>query len=206
MQKFFDLTTSDDEIIISKENSSVINLLKSNNKFSIIIGDEKSGKSLLAKKYSVINNAELIFHYSLNHGIKNNVYLDLNELPLNEDDFFHFIQYFISQNQGLTIFTSTNLLKLPLNSNFIPDTVSRLKSFSLEEIEDPGDELFFKLIEKFLRIKSISISEDIIREIMLYINRTYNDAFKASETINHLLYKNNHNINLSLIRKHYEQI
>ncbi len=206
MQKFFDLTTSDDEIIISKENSSVINLLKSNNKFSIIIGDEKSGKSLLAKKYSVINNAELIFHYSLNHGLKNNVYLDLNELPLNEDDFFHFIQYFISQNQGLTIFTSTNLLKLPLNSNFIPDTVSRLKSFSLEEIEDPGDELFFKLIEKFLRIKSISISEDIIREIMLYINRTYNDAFKASETINHLLYKNNHNINLSLIRKHYEQI
>ena len=206
MQKFFDLTTSDDEIIISKENSSVINLLKSNNKFSIIIGDEKSGKSLLAKKYSVINNAELIFHYSLNHGLKNNVYLDLNELPLNEDDFFHFIQYFISQNQGLTIFTSTNLLKLPLNSNFIPDSVSRLKSFSLEEIEDPGDELFFKLIEKFLRIKSISISEDIIREIMLYINRTYNDAFKASETINHLLYKNNHNINLSLIRKHYEQI
>ena len=66
--------------------------------------------------------------------------------------------------------------------------------------------MLFKLIEKFLKFKSISVSSDIIRGIMAYIGRTYIDAYDASETINYLLYQNNHNINLSLIRQHYEQL
>ena len=70
----------------------------------------------------------------------------------------------------------------------------------------PKDDLLFKLIEKFLKFKSISVSGDIIRGIMAYIGRTYIDAYDASETINYLLYHNNHNINLSLIRQHYEQL
>jgi len=41
---------------------------------------------------------------------------------------------------------------------------------------------------------------------MAYIGRTYIDAYDASETINYLLYQNNHNINLSLIRQYYEQL
>jgi hypothetical protein len=41
---------------------------------------------------------------------------------------------------------------------------------------------------------------------MNYIERTYLSAFEAANTINHLLYENNHNINLSLIRKHYERL
>ena len=41
---------------------------------------------------------------------------------------------------------------------------------------------------------------------MNYIERTYDDALKAADAINHLLYENNHNINLSLISDYYEQI
>tara|TARA_Y100000996_G_scaffold413674_1_gene402476 strand:- start:669 stop:1289 length:621 start_codon:yes stop_codon:yes gene_type:complete len=206
VQTFFDLNSPDKEIISSKENFNVIELLKRNNKFSIIIGDKKSGKSFLAKKYSKFNEAELIFEHSASKKYAKKVYLDLNQLPLNEESFFHFIQYFITQNLGLTIFTSTNLLNLDSTINFIPDTLSRLKSFNIESIDKPGDELFFRLVEKFLEKKSISVSVDIIKEIMIHINRNYIDAYEASETINYLLYKNNHNINLSLIRKHYEQI
>ena len=46
----------------------------------------------------------------------------------------------------------------------------------------------------------------MINEVMKFIDRSYIDAFNAYKTINYLLYENNHNINLSLIRQHYEQI
>ena len=55
-------------------------------------------------------------------------------------------------------------------------------------------------------LKSITVPEKIIIEVINHIERTYLAAFEAAETINHLLYENNHNINLSLIRKYYEQL
>ena len=137
---------------------------------------------------------------------KNNTFLDLNKLPFNEESFFHFLQYFITNDIGLTIFTTSDPHQVDSKSLLIPDTLSRLKSFNIASIENPKDDLLFKLIEKFLKFKSISVSGDIIRGIMAYIGRTYIDAYDASETINYLLYQNNHNINLSLIRQHYEQL
>ena len=55
-------------------------------------------------------------------------------------------------------------------------------------------------------LKSITVPEQIIIEVMNHIERTYLAAFEAAKTINNLLYENNHTINLSLIRKHYEQV
>ena len=204
MQTFLNLNTSSTDIIVSNENNLAINLLENKKKFSIIIGPKKSGKSILAKKFAKIDGIEVINNISKNLEYKNSIFLDLNELPLNENYFFHFLQYFIANNIGLTIFTSSDFLKNNIKPLVIPDTLSRLKSFNVAYIDDPKDELLFRLIEKFLMYKSISVSKDIIQATMGYINRTYMDAFIASETINHLLYKNNHNINLSLIRQHYE--
>ncbi len=204
MQTFLNLNSSSTDIIVSNENNLAINLLENKKKFSIIIGPKKSGKSILAKKFAKIDGIEVINNISKNLEYKNSIFLDLNELPLNENYFFHFLQYFIANNIGLTIFTSSDFLKNNIKPLAIPDTLSRLKSFNVAYIDNPKDELLFRLIEKFLMYKSISVSKDIIQATMGYINRTYMDAFIASETINHLLYKNNHNINLSLIRQHYE--
>ena len=132
--------------------------------------------------------------------------MDLNKLPFNEESFFHFLQYFISNDIGLTIFTISYPLQVDKSSLAIPDTLSRLRSFNIASIENPKDDLLFKLIEKFLKFRSISVSSDIIKGVMAYIGRTYIEAYDASETINYLLYQNNHNINLSLIRQHYEQL
>ena len=206
MQTFFDLYSESDKIIYSPENLIPIELLKSDKKFAVIIGEEKSGKSTIAKIYSKINNANLITDIHSDFEKNKKTYLDLNNLPLIDDKFFHFLQYFISQNCSLTIFTSTNFLKENDNHEYLPDIISRLCSFNIVKIEKPGDDLFFKLIQKFLKNNSIIISDTLIYEIMKYIERTYLDAFKASQTINHLLYENNHNINLSIIRKYYEQI
>ena len=80
------------------------------------------------------------------------------------------------------------------------------KAVSFEIISEPDEDLLFKLIKKHLKSKSITIADRIIHEVISHINRTYLDAFTAAQTINHLLSQNNHNINLSLIKRHYEQI
>ena len=204
MQTFLNLNTEDKNILISNENSLAIKLLEDKFKFSIIVGPQKSGKTTLANKFLEINEANIIDSIPSNLEFQNNTFLDLNNLPFNEESFFHFLQYFITNDIGLTIFTTSNPLQVDSNSLVIPDTLSRLKSFNIALIENPKDNLLFKLIEKFLKFKSISVSDDIIKGIMAYIDRTYIDAYYASETINNLLYQNNHNINLSLIRQHYE--
>ena len=204
MQTYLNLNSPSNEIIVSNENSLAIKLLENKKNFSIIIGPEKSGKSILAKKFSSLYGLNIVNDVNKNLNFQNSTFLDMNELPLNKDYFFHFIQYFVANNIGLTIFTSSDFFKNEIKSLAIPDTLSRLKSFNIAHIDDPKDDLLFKLIEKFLMYKSISVSKDIIQATMSYINRTYKEAFIASETINHLLYNNNHNINLSLIRQHYE--
>ena len=206
MQTFLDFHSESNDLILSNKNLIILNLLEANSQFNLICGSSKSGKSTIAKKFSKKNS----FGYSemLPRSLEsqNGLYLDLNELPLADEFFFHFLQYYLSQNLHLTIFTQINPFELNSKINVLPDTLSRLKQFNFEIIEEPDEELLFKLIEKHLKSKSITVPDRIIQETMNHINRTYLDAYIAAGTINHLLSQNNHNINLSLIKSHYEQI
>ena len=207
MQTFLSFESSnDDQIIESSENKLAIKILQENKKYVLIDGPKKSGKSLLAKKFSRINNKKIIYDIPLKLDFDTGVYLDLNSLPLKSENFFHFLQYFISNNLSLTIFSSHSFENDLSNFEVIPDILSRLKLFTLISINSPQDQLLFQLIEKFLKNKSISVQPKIIHHIMNFIERTYVDAFQSAEAINHLLYENNHNINLSLISEYYEQV
>ena len=207
MQTFLSFEGSnDDQIIESSENKLVIKTLQENQKYVLIDGPKKSGKSLLATKFSSINNKKMIYEIPIKLDFDTGVYLDLNHLPLKSENFFHFLQYFLSNNLSLTIFSSHSFDNDLNKFEIIPDILSRLKSFTLISINPPKDQLLFLLIEKFLKNKSISVQPKIIHHIMNFIERTYVDAFQAAEAINHLLYENNHNINLSLISEYYEQV
>ena len=206
MQTFLNLNSADEEIIYSLENESVIQLLEKRIKYLIIYGPNKSGKTTIAKKFSINNNIELLNNVNKDLNFNKEIYLDLNILPGEDENFFHFLQFFISNNIPLTIFTSENSIENLSNNFYLPDVISRLKQFNLCNIQNPSKDLLLKLINKYLSLKSISVPEEIIIEVMNYIERTYLSAFEAANTINHLLYENNHNINLSLIRKHYERL
>ena len=207
MQTFLSFESSnDDQIIQSIENELAIKILQKNQKYVLIDGPKKSGKSSLAKKFSRINNKKIIYDIPLKLDFDTGIYLDLNSLPLKSENFFHFLQYFVSNNLSLTIFSSHSFENDLSNFEVIPDILSRLKLFTLITINSPQDQLLFQLIEKFLKNKSISVQPKIIHHIMNFIERTYVDAFQAAEAINHLLYENNHNINLSLISEYYEQV
>ena len=206
MQTFLNLNSSDKEIIYSLENDTVIQSLEKRIKYLIIYGPNKSGKTTIAKKFSINNNINLINNIHVELNFNKETYLDLNTLPGQDENFFHFLQFFVSNNIPLTIFTSENSIENLSNDFYLPDVVSRLKQFNLCNIQNPSKDLLLKLINKYLSLKSISVPEVIIIEVMNYIERTYLSAFEAANTINHLLYENNHNINLSLIRKHYERL
>ena len=206
MQTYLDFNNESEDLIISNKNLKILKLLEIKNQFNLVCGSSKSGKSTIAKKFSKKNSFRYFEVLPRSLEFKDGIYLDLNKLPLNDEFFFHFLQYFFSQNLPLTIFTQTNPFELILKEKTLPDILSRLKLFNFEIILEPDEGLLFKLIEKHLKSKSITIADRIIQEVISHINRTYLDAFTAAQTINHLLSQNNHNINLSLIRRHYEQI
>ena len=206
MQTFLDLDSSDKEIIYSLENDEVIQSLERRIKYLIIYGSNKSGKTTIAKKFSNNFNIDLINNLPRDLNLNRETYLDLNNLPGKDENLFHFLQHFISNNIPLTIFTSENSIDYLNNDFYLPDVSSRLKQFNLCNIQNPSKDLLFRLINKYLSLKSISVSEQIVIEVMNHIERTYLSAFEAAQTINYLLYENNHNINLSLIRKHYERL
>ena len=206
MQTFLNLNSFDTEILYSLENDTVIQSLEKKVKYLIIYGPNKSGKTTIAKKFSINNNIDLTNSVPDELNFNKETYLDLNTLPGQDENFFHFLQYFVTNNIPLTIFTSENSIDKLNDEVYLPDVVSRLKQFTLCNIDNPSKDLLFKLINKYLSFKSITVPEEIIIEVMNYIERTYLSAFEAANTINHLLYENNHNINLSLIRKHYERL
>ena len=206
MQTFLNLNSFDTEILYSLENDTVIKSLEKKVKYLIIYGPNKSGKTTIAKKFSINNNINLTNSVPDELNFNKETYLDLNTLPGQDENFFHFLQYFVTNNIPLTIFTSENSIDKLNDEVYLPDVVSRLKQFNVCNIQNPDKDLLFKLINKYLSLKSISVPEEIIIEVMKYIERTYLSAFEAANTINHLLYENNHNINLSLIRKHYERL
>jgi hypothetical protein len=206
VQTFLDLDSSNKEIIYSLENDEVIQSLERRIKYLIIYGSNKSGKTTIARKFSKNFNIDLINNLPSYLNFHRETYLDLNNLPGKDENLFHFLQHFISNNIPLTIFTSENSIDYLNNDFYLPDVSSRLKQFNLCNIQNPSKDLLFRLINKYLSLKSISVSEQIVIEVMNHIERTYLSAFEAAQTINYLLYENNHNINLSLIRKHYEQI
>ena len=206
MQTFLDLDSSNKEIIYSLENDEVIQSLERRIKYLIIYGSNKSGKTTIARKFSKNFNIGLINNLPSYLNFHRETYLDLNNLPGKDENLFHFLQHFISNNIPLTIFTSENSIDYLNNDFYLPDVSSRLKQFNLCNIQNPSKDLLFRLINKYLSLKSIKVSEQIVIEVMNHIERTYLSAFEAAQTINYLLYENNHNINLSLIRKHYEQI
>ena len=206
MQTFLDLDSSNKEIIYSLENDEVIQSLERRIKYLIIYGSNKSGKTTIARKFSKNFNIDLINNLPSYLNFHRETYLDLNNLPGKDENLFHFLQHFISNNIPLTIFTSENSIDYLNNDFYLPDVSSRLKQFNLCNIQNPSKDLLFRLINKYLSLKSISVSEQIVIEVMNHIERTYLSAFEAAQTINYLLYENNHNINLSLIRKHYERL
>jgi hypothetical protein len=206
-QNFFNFNTiKNDEIIVSHENVDVINLLDNlTYQLSYITGSKKSGKSTLVNNYTKIYKAQIISDQSdLLFTIDKKIYfIDQNLSKFNTELLFHFVQNIITHNYTLYIFSEFDHNQKPTG---LPDLDSRLSLFNKFILNEPDEQLTINLLKKFLKINSISINETIITELPKYINRTYLGIYNCANDINRLLYTNNHNINLKLIKDFYNAI
>ena len=182
MQTFLNLDNSDNEIIYSSENNTVIQSLEKRIKYLIIYGSNKSGKTTIAKKFSINYKIDLIKYVPKDLIFNKETYLDLNTLPAQDENFFHFLQHFITNNIPLTIFTSENSIDNLNDKFYLPDVVSRLKQFTLCNIHNPGKDLLIKLINKYLSFKSISVSEQIINEVLNHASTFSIVSFKSDQS------------------------
>ena len=206
-QNFFDFNSvKNDEIVISHENEDVLYLLeKLTCQLSYITGSSKSGKSTLVNKYAKIHKAQIISDQSdLLFSIDKKFYfIDQNLSKFNTELLFHFVQNIITHNYTLYIFSEFDHSQKPTG---LLDLDSRLSLFNKFNLNEPDDQLTINLLKKFLKINSITINETIIVELPKYINRTYLGIYNCANDINRLLYNNNHNINLKLIKDFYNAI
>ena len=93
MQTFLNLNHSDNEIIYSSENKTVIQSLEKRVKYLIIYGSNKSGKTTIAKKFSINNNIDLINTVPNELNFNKETYLDLNTLPGQDENFLAIVVF-----------------------------------------------------------------------------------------------------------------
>jgi|TARA_B100000787_G_C16171179_1_gene286585 chromosomal replication initiation ATPase DnaA len=207
IQNFFNFNSNFEiEIVRSLENELVIeNLINLSNKLSIIVGSSKSGKTTLARFYSekanipiISNEADLKFNKNIDK-----YFIDTDILKFNQEILFHFIQNILTYNCSLYIFSPNDIEDFSFKFD---DLKSRLSLFTKFVILEPKEELMIILLKKYLKQKSIKIDNSIIIEIPKFIERSYLSVFNCANDINHLLYENNHNINLRLIKEFYNAI
>ncbi len=173
MQKILELENtykySNNDFIASASNieaySAINNWTKWQNNRILIIGSEKSGKTLLAKLWK--KNAGAIFINSIDDLDDNNRIIVDNIENFNDSTLINILNF--TQEKSLPLMLTCS--KYP--SFELKDLNSRIKSTYKVVLKEPDEKLAKLLIEKFFKLRQISISEEIIELIYNNIERKY---------------------------------
>ena len=199
---------NNDDFYVSKSNKHILQLLNSwpnwEKNFLNISGENFSGKThlinIFLKKFKGIkfeadslndsNLKEIKLHQNIVlENIKNNV----------DEKLIYTLLNMIEQDNKFLIITS---IKPLVNIDFkLIDLKSRTKSFLLQNIENPDDELIYALIIKNLSDRQISIEKKLIDYIIKRIERSYSKIFYFIYKIDELSLKKKKSIDLKIIKE-----
>ena len=197
-----------DDFYVSKSNKHVFDLLnqwpKWERNFLNISGEKFSGKShlihIFLKKFkgikleaSELNNKHL-------HDLKVHQNIVLENLNKDVDEkLIYTLLNIIDHDNKYLIITS---IKPLVNIDFqLPDLKSRNKSFILQNIENPDDELIFALILKNLSDRQISLEKKLIDFIIKRIDRSYGKIFDFIYKIDELSLIKKKSIDFKIIKE-----
>ena len=141
MQTFLNLDSSDEEIILSSENDSVIQSLKKRVKYLIIYGPRKSGKTSIANNFSKVFETNLIYKLPKDLHINKETYLDINNLPTKGNDArpaISFIKFLLPLFGSQPFFNPTLPPSCKCSCPAMPP---------LAKLEKPNFDLIFSLIK-----------------------------------------------------------
>tara|TARA_Y100000022_G_scaffold199940_1_gene213708 strand:- start:544 stop:1206 length:663 start_codon:yes stop_codon:yes gene_type:complete len=198
----------DEDFYVSKSNKNIFNLLNNwpnwEKNFLNIVGDKYSGKThlmnIFIKKFKGIKlNAESLSNEDLTKikMYENIILEDLSE-KINEKLIYSLLNIIDIDNKFIIVTSNKSIVDI--NFSLI-DLKSRTKSFIIQKIEKPDDDLMFALILKNLSDRQISIDKKLIDFIIKRIDRSYGNIFNFIYKIDDLSLKMKKPIDFKLIKE-----
>ena len=198
----------DKDFYISKSNKHIINLLnnwpKWEKNFLNISGEKFSGKThliniFLSKFNGIKLDSSSLKDKHLNEiKIYQNIVIENLTKEIDENLIFTLINIIDQDNKYLIITSEEPIVNINFNLN---DLKSRAKSFLLQNIDKPDDDLIFALILKNLTDRQISLDKKLINYLIKRIDRSYSKIFDFIYKIDELSLKKKKSIDLKIIKE-----
>ncbi len=206
-QKSFNYNFINDEnelnFFVNKTNYYAFNaLINEDSSFSFLYGPKKSGKSYLAQIWLKKNNAiQYNNNININDLILNenkNVLID-NMYLFDEEKIFYIVNNCILNNSKILITSNDKINEIIFKYN---DLSSRLKTFSILEINQPNDEMLLTILTKLLIEKQFIInSNDIFEYILRRVDRSYQGINEIVDKLDILSLEKKRQLTIPLIKE-----
>ena len=201
-----------EDFFISNSNKHILDFFeqwpKWEKNFLNIVGENFSGKThivnIFLKKFKGIKlDASLLNNDNLKElKIYQNIVLENLTNKINEKLLYTLINMIDQDNKFLIITSSKPMVDLNFS---LEDLSSRSKSFILQNIEKPDDELIFALLVKNLSDRQISLEKKLIDFIIRRIDRSYSKIFNFIYKIDEISLKKKKSIDLKIIKEVLER-
>ena len=198
----------DDDFYVSKSNRNIFNLLNNwprwEKNFLNISGEKFSGKTHLINIFlNKFNGIKLDSNSLKNEHLKEikiyqNIVIENLTKEIDENLIFTLINIIDQDNKYLIITSEEPIVNIDFNLN---DLKSRAKSFLLQSIDKPDDELIFALILKNLSDRQISLDKKLINYLIKRIDRSYSKIFDFIYKIDEISLKKKKSIDLNIIKE-----
>ena len=179
-----DINLSKENFFISKSNKHIFDFLnkwpKWEKNFINIVGERFSGKthlmSIFLKKYNglKIESKSLNEYHIKEIKLYENIILEDMDKKVNEKLFYTLFNTIEQDNKFLIITSNDPLTKIDFE---LPDLKSRSKTFILQNINKPDDELIFALLLKNFSDRQIYLEKKFIDFVVKRIDRSYGKIF-----------------------------
>ena len=201
-----------EDFFISNSNKHILDFFeqwpKWEKNFLNIVGENFSGKThivnIFLKKFKGIKlDASILNNDNLKElKIYQNIVLENLTNKINEELLYTLINIIDQDNKFLIVTSSKAIVDLDFS---LEDLSSRSKSFLLQNIEKPDDELIFALLVKNLSDRQISLEKKLINFIIRRIDRSYSKIFDFIYKIDEISLKNKKSIDFKIIKNVLEE-
>ena len=204
----YEKSFKDRDFYVSKSNEHIMSLLNNwprwEKNFLNISGEKFSGKTHLINIFlSKFNGIKLDSISLKNEHLKEikvyqNIVIENLTKEIDENLIFTLINIIDQDNKYLIITSEEPIVNIDFNLN---DLKSRAKSFLLQSIDKPDDDLIFALILKNLSDRQISLDKKLINYLIKRIDRSYSKIFDFIYKIDEISLKKKKSIDLNIIKE-----
>ena len=204
----YDQNFRDDDFYVSESNKHTFDLLnrwpKWEKKFLNIIGEKFSGKTHLVNIFIKKFKGIKIEANTLNDNdfkkikIHENIILENLNTKTDEKLIYSLFNIVDLDNKFIIVTSEKPIVEIDF---LLDDLRSRTKSFILQKIEKPDDNLIFALILKNLSDRQITIDKKLIDFIIKRIDRSYGKIFEFIYKVDELSLKKKKPIDFRIIKE-----